>query len=57
MTFAAPGKDDDPGKALSHEEWPAGVVCCAYSDGNGLWITSCDSPCDLGFFRQSHPQD
>lgn len=28
-----------------------------YDDGNGLWITSGETPCDLEFLRKYHPQD
>lgn len=28
-----------------------------YDDGNGLWISSRETPIYLGFFRKYHPQD
>ena len=28
-----------------------------YDDGNGLWITSGETPCDLGFLRCASPQE
>lgn len=36
---------------------PPGAFVFEYDDGNGLWITSGETPSDLDFFRCASPQD
>jgi hypothetical protein len=38
-------------------EAPEGAFLCEYDDGNGMWITFVETPCDQGFSRKYHPQD
>jgi hypothetical protein len=42
-------EDIDPGHSAG--------VSFEYDDGNGLWISSRETPIYLGLFRKYHPQD
>ena len=42
-------EDFDPGHSVG--------ISYEYDDGNGLWISSKETPIYLGFFRKYHPQD
>jgi len=44
-----PGETPSPG--------PFCMYCAAYDDGNGLWITNGETPCDQDILCKYHPQD
>lgn len=45
-----------PPHFASHEGVAGGALSFDYDDGNGLWITSGETPSDQGFFGKYYPQ-